>query len=57
MWIVAGVLLGLVVFSSIFGFHIGPHAHAVAAVAGIAAAGFLIGSRSPVTPARSSSSC
>jgi membrane-bound ClpP family serine protease len=42
MWIVAGVLLGLVVFSSIFGFHIGPHAHAVAAVAGIAAAGFLI---------------
>ncbi len=42
MWIVAGVLLGLVVFSSIFGFHIGPHAHAVAAVAGLAAAGFLI---------------
>ena len=42
MWIVAGVLLGLVVFSSIFGFHFGPHAHAVAAVAGIAAAGFLI---------------
>lgn len=42
MWIVAGVLLGLVVFSSIFGFHIGPHAHAVAAAAGIAAAGFLI---------------
>ena len=42
MWIVAGVLLGLVVFSSIFGFHIGPHAHAVATLAGIAAAGFLI---------------
>ncbi|HXZ82460.1 MAG TPA: NfeD family protein [Acidimicrobiales bacterium] len=42
MWIVAGVLLGLVVFSSIFGFHIGPHAHAVATVAGVAAAGFLI---------------
>jgi membrane-bound ClpP family serine protease len=42
MWIVAGVLLGLVVFSSIFGFHFGPPAHAVAAVAGIAAAGFLI---------------
>jgi membrane-bound ClpP family serine protease len=42
MWIVAGVLLGLVVFSSIFGFHFGPHAHAVAAAAGIAAAGFLI---------------
>jgi membrane-bound ClpP family serine protease len=42
MWIVAGVLLGLVLFSSIFGFHIGPHAHTVAAITGITAAGFLI---------------
>lgn len=42
MWIVAGVLLGLVVLTALAGFHAGPHAHAVAGAVGIAAAGWLV---------------
>lgn len=41
MWIVAGVLLGLVVATSLIGFHSGPHTHVAAGVAGIAAAAWL----------------
>lgn len=42
MWIVAGVLLGLVVLSALVGFHSGPHAHAAAGVIGVAAAAWLV---------------
>lgn len=42
MWIVAGVLLGSVVLASVAGFHAGPHAHVVAAVIGVVAAGWLV---------------
>jgi membrane-bound ClpP family serine protease len=43
MWFLAGALLGVVGIASILGFHIGHHAHAIAAAAGVAAAGVLIG--------------
>lgn len=42
MWIVAGVLLGAVVLASVAGFHVGPHAHVAAAIAGMLAAGWLV---------------
>jgi membrane-bound ClpP family serine protease len=42
MWVIAGVLLGLVVLASLIGFHAGPHAHAAAGVLGVAAAVWLI---------------
>lgn len=42
MWVIAGVLLGIVVVSALAGFHAGPHAHAVAAGAGILAAVVLV---------------
>jgi membrane-bound ClpP family serine protease len=42
MWVIAGVLLGLVVLSSLIGFHVGPHAHLVAGVLGVLAAIWLI---------------
>jgi len=42
MWIIAGVLLGLVVLTSLVGFHSGPHAHVVAGVIGVLAAAWLI---------------
>ncbi|HVC13904.1 MAG TPA: NfeD family protein [Acidimicrobiales bacterium] len=42
MWIVAGVLLGLVVLASLVGYHTGPHAHAVAGAIGVLAAGWLV---------------
>jgi len=42
MWIIAGVLLGLVVLTSLVGFHTGPHAHAVAGAIGVLAAAWLI---------------
>jgi membrane-bound ClpP family serine protease len=42
MWAVAGVLLGLVVLASLVGLHSGPHAHAVAVVAGVASAVWLV---------------
>ncbi|MGP0029131.1 MAG: NfeD family protein [Acidimicrobiales bacterium] len=42
MWIITGVLLGLVCLVAVFGFHFGPHAHAVAGVIGLLAAGWLV---------------
>jgi membrane-bound ClpP family serine protease len=42
MWIVAGILLGLVVLASLVGFHAGPHAHLAAGILGVAAAAWLI---------------
>lgn len=43
MWFLAGALLGVVGLASILGFHIGHHAHAIGAAAGVAAAGVLLG--------------
>jgi membrane-bound ClpP family serine protease len=42
MWVVAGVLLGLVVLASLAGVHTGPHTHLAAGVLGIAAAIWLL---------------
>jgi membrane-bound ClpP family serine protease len=42
MWIITGVLLGLVCLAALFGFHAGPHAHGVAGALGILAGGFLV---------------
>ncbi|HLI15018.1 MAG TPA: NfeD family protein [Acidimicrobiales bacterium] len=42
MWVVAGVLLGLVVLGVVGGFHLGPHGHGLAALAGVAAACWLV---------------
>jgi|SRR5271165_4557843 len=42
MWVIAGVLLGLVVLASLIGFHVGPHAHAAAGVFGLLAAAWLV---------------
>jgi len=42
MWVVAGVLLGLVVLVSLIGFHVGPHAHATAGILGLLAALWLV---------------
>jgi membrane-bound ClpP family serine protease len=42
MWVIAGILIGLVILSSLAGFHAGPHAHAVAAVAGVLAAAWFV---------------
>jgi membrane-bound ClpP family serine protease len=42
VWIIAGVLLGLVVLGSLVGFHSGTHAHVATGVIGIAAAVWLI---------------
>ena len=42
MWVIAGVLLGLVVLASLIGFHVGPHAHLAAGVLGALAALWLI---------------
>jgi len=42
MWVVAGILLGLVVLAAVVGFHSGPHTHAVAGVIGLCAAAWLI---------------
>ena len=41
MWIVTGVLLGLAGLAAFIGFHSGPHAHVLAGVIGLAAAGCL----------------
>jgi membrane-bound ClpP family serine protease len=38
MWAIAGVLLGLVLLSSLVGFHAGPHSHVFAGVLGAATA-------------------
>jgi membrane-bound ClpP family serine protease len=42
MWIIAGVLLGLVVLASLVGFHSGPHTHVVAGVIGVLAATWFV---------------
>lgn len=42
MWIVAGILLGLVVLGILAGFHVGPHAHLWTAIAGVVAALWLV---------------
>ena len=42
MWIVAGVLLGLVALMTLAGFHLGPHSHLIAGVLGAAAAALLL---------------
>ena len=42
MWIIAGVLVGLVLLGSLVGFHSGPHTHAAAVVIGVLAAGWLV---------------
>jgi len=42
MWVIAGVLLGLVVLASLIGFHVGPHAHVAAASFGVLAAAWLV---------------
>jgi len=42
MWIVAGVLIGLVIVASLAGFHLGPHAHLAAGVLGVLAAVWLL---------------
>ena len=42
MWLVAGLLLGLVVLVALLGFHTGPHTHMVAGVLGVAAVIWLV---------------
>ena len=42
MWVIAGVLLGVVVLAALLGFHVGPHAHVVAGVFGALAAVWLL---------------
>ena len=42
MWIVAGLLLGLVLVTALIGFHSGPHTHVAAGVLGLLAAGWLL---------------
>ncbi len=42
MWIITGFLLGLVCLAAVVGFHVGPHAHAVAVAMGALVAGWFI---------------
>ncbi len=42
VWVIAGVLLGLVVLAALIGFHVGPHAHVLAGVIGLLAAASLV---------------
>ncbi len=42
MWMIAGILLGVVVLASLAGFHTGPHAHALAGAAGVLVAGWFV---------------
>lgn len=42
MWVITGVLLGLVVLASLIGFHVGPHTHLIAGVLGVLAAASLV---------------
>jgi membrane-bound ClpP family serine protease len=42
MWFVADFLLAFVVIASILGFHVGPHSHAAAGIAGVVAAIWLL---------------
>ena len=42
MWVIAGILLGLVLLASMVGFHSGPHSHVFAGVCGLVAAVWLL---------------
>jgi membrane-bound ClpP family serine protease len=42
MWVITGVLLGLVVLALLIGFHVGPHAHLLAGVFGVLAGVLLV---------------
>ena len=42
MWVIAGILLGLVVLASLVGFHSGPHSHLAAGIIGLVAAVWLV---------------
>jgi membrane-bound ClpP family serine protease len=42
MWIIAGVLLGVVLLAGLAGVHTGPHAHGVAVAGGIAVAAWFL---------------
>lgn len=42
MWIITGVLLGLVCLAAVVGFHFGPHAHVVALAMGVLVAGWFV---------------
>jgi membrane-bound ClpP family serine protease len=42
MWVIGGVLIGLLVLASLVSFHTGPHAHVVAAVVGLLAAAWFV---------------
>jgi len=42
MWVIAGVMLGIVVLASLIGFHVGPHAHVAAGIFGVLAAAWLV---------------
>ena len=42
MWVVAGVLLGMVVLAALVGLHTGPHAHVAAGVFGALAAAWMV---------------
>jgi membrane-bound ClpP family serine protease len=42
MWVIAGVLFGLMVLVGLVGFHTGPHAHAAAGAIGVIAAAWLV---------------
>jgi membrane-bound ClpP family serine protease len=42
MWVIAGVLIGLVILASLVSFHTGPHAHVVASVVGFVTAGWFV---------------
>ncbi len=42
MWVIAGVLFGIVVLASLIGFHVGPHAHVAAGIFGVLAATWLV---------------
>ncbi len=53
MWIVTGVLLGLVGLAALCGFHFGPHARAVAAAIGLLVAGWLTYALLDAGPGRS----
>lgn len=42
MWMIAGILLGVVVLAGVAGVHSGPHAHGIAVVAGVVVAGWFV---------------
>lgn len=42
MWVIAGVLIGMVVLASLVSFHSGPHVHLVAAAVGLVTAAWFV---------------